>query len=89
MGENEYFVNGNLGNFGQGERYSSCKSKNSEGREVPVHSGYLDSPQPLLSGAIQGFEFYIGELDIIEVVLDSFDRALCSIEGESNRFDFW
>ena len=87
--ENEYFVNGNLGHFGQHEHCSLRKLEDSEGGEIPVHPGDLGGPQPLLSGAGQRFNFDIRELSAIEVVLDSFHHTLCSVKSESDRLDFW
>lgn len=60
-------------------------SCNPEDGEIPGHPGNVDSPQPFFS---QGFHFYVGELDFIQVELDSFDDALCSVESESDRLDF-
>lgn len=71
------------------KHYSSCNSGNPEGREIAGHSGNLDGPQPDLSGTGQGYNTYIRDLGVIEVDLDSFDHALCSVEGEPNWFDFW
>ena len=67
----------------------SYKSGNPEGNEIPVHPGNLGGPQPLLSGTGQGFNFYVGDLDVIEVELDSFDHTLSSVDGESDRPGFW
>ena len=88
-GGDDYFVNGNLGDIGPRKDCSLCKSKNSKGREIPSHPGNLDGPQFLLSSASQGFDFYVGDLDVIEMVLDSFHRTLCSFDGESDRLGFW
>jgi len=71
------------------KRYSSYNSGDSEGREIAGHPGNLDGPQPVFSGTGQGFDFYIRDLGVIEVDLDSFDDTLCSVEGESDRLDFW
>ena len=70
-------------------RYSSCNSGDSEGREIVGYPGNLDGPQPVLASTGQGFDFYIRDLGVIEVDLDPFDHTLCSVEGESDRFDFW
>ena len=67
----------------------SYKSGNPKGNEIPAHPGHLGGPQPLLSGTSQGFNFYVSDLDVIEVELDSFDDTLCSVEGESDRPGFW
>jgi len=66
------------------KRYSACKSEYSEGREIPGHPRNLDIPQPVLSGAGQGFDFHVRELDIIEMDLDCFGRALRPLEDESD-----
>ena len=85
VGWNEYFVNEDLT---EAKRRSLCKSGNPEGREIPACPRNLGGPQPLLSGAGQGLDFYIGELEIIEVELDFFDHTLRSIEGDPDRLDF-
>lgn len=77
----EWFVNRNIG-------YSSCKLGNSEGHEVPTGSRDLGGPQSFLSGTSQGFDFYIGELEIVKMELESFDHTHLSSEGEPERLDF-
>lgn len=81
-------MNENLGNIGRGEYCSLCKSENPEGREIPAHPWNLNGPQPLLFGTGQAFNFHVGELGVVEVVLDSFHHALRPVEGETNRLDF-
>ena len=64
------------------------ESGDPEGHEVPTGPRDLDGPQSVLSCASQGFNFHVGELDVIEMELDTFYQTLLSSESEPEGFDF-
>lgn len=58
-GWDESLVNGSIDK----KEFIRCKSGNPEGHEISTGPRNLDGPQSVLSGASQGFDFYIDELD--------------------------
>ena len=76
--------NGDQGTLTDIKRYSSRKLEDSEGHKIRGQPRNLNIPQGVLSSAAQVFELHICDLDIIEVDLDCFGRALRPVEDESD-----